>query len=73
MPSFSRLIDALADWLLYPSITVKLANDDETQALQQENERLKTELAQMKSSYVDACNLQLRYADVLREHGLPLK
>ena len=73
MHSSPKLLDALAAWLLQPSITVKLANDDETQALQQENERLKTELAQMKSSYIDACNLQLRYADILREHGLPFK
>ena len=68
-----RLSDALASWLIEPHITVRLASDSEIEALRQENQALVLELSRMKTSYADMCNLQLRYADLLRENGIPFR
>lgn len=69
----SALIDALISWLKEPRIKVFISDDGEKAALQQENDGLRLELEQLRSSYSEMANLQLRYADTLREHGLPLK
>lgn len=67
------LCDALVAWLSNPRITVSLVAGDEVAALRDENGRLKHELAKLRTSYTDMANLQLRYSDILREHGIPLK
>lgn len=69
----SLLADALIAWLKEPCVKVCLSDDGEKTALQQENEALRLELERMRVNYADMANLQLRYADILREHGIPLK
>lgn len=67
------LCNALAAWLENPHVSVSVVSGDEITVLRDENERLKHELAKLRTSYADVASLQLRYSDILREHGIPLK
>lgn len=67
------LCNALVAWLENPHVSVSVVSGDEITALRDENERLKHELAKLRTSCADVASLQLRYSDILREHGIPLK
>lgn len=64
---------SLAEFLQHPVIEVRVSDSKEVEQLRRQNEDLQRECARCLSLYSDECQINMRYADILREHGLPLK
>lgn len=57
-----------------PVIEVRLSKASDVQALQEENDRLRRERDFLRSQYMNECEVNLRFVDTLREHGIsPVK
>lgn len=55
-------------------IEVRLAKASDIQVLQEENDRLRLERDYLRSQYMNECEVNLRFEDTLREHGIsPVK
>ncbi len=68
-----NLSSALADWLRNPRIVVRIAHDADIVELQEKCADLEKQLQKVRSLYAEESIVSMRYADILREHGIPLK
>lgn len=69
----SNVLSSLADWLRNPRIVIRVAHDTEVQELQTRCADLEAQLTKVRSLYAEESIVSMRYADMLRDHGIPLK
>ena len=69
----SKVLSSLADWLSNPRIVIRIAHDSDFQELQAKCADLEKQLQKVRSLYAEESIVSMRYADILREHGIPLK
>lgn len=68
-----KVFESLVEFLQNPVVEVKLSAGDEVEQLRRQVDALQRENDRCMSLYTQECVINMRYSDILREHGISVK